>query len=111
MSPAVALGRRSGPGSGSGVREKGERDPRGRFPPSIWGKEARRAGIHGGGGQQAAAAMVAPRWGSTAAKVRRESERETRGSYCTSYPGQRQCVEAAPWWPAFGGGGDGGWWR
>ena len=44
-------GPRSGPGSGSGVREKGEEDPRGRFPPSIWGKEARRAGIHGGGGQ------------------------------------------------------------
>ena len=30
--------------------------------------------------------MVAPRWGSTAAKVRRESEREARRFYCTSYP-------------------------
>jgi hypothetical protein len=56
----------------------------------------------------AAAAMVAPRWGSTAAKVRRESEREARGYHCTSYSRQRQRVEAAPWWPAFGGGGDGG---
>ena len=52
--------------------------------------------------------MVAPRWGSTAAKVKRESEREARGSHCTSYPRQRQRVEAAPRLPAFGGGGDGG---
>jgi len=38
------------------------------------------AEIHGGGRQQAAAGMVVPRWGSTAAKERRESEREARGS-------------------------------
>ena len=49
-------------------------------PPSILGKEARRAEMHGGGRQQAAVAMVALRWGSTASKERRESEREARGS-------------------------------
>ena len=50
------------------------------MPPSILGKEDRRAGIHGGGRQQAAAAMVALGWGLPAAKVRRESEREARRS-------------------------------
>ena len=65
-----------------GAREEGKKRKRlkGSIPPSILGKEARRAEIHGGGRQQAAAAMVAPRWGSTAAKERRESEREARGS-------------------------------
>ena len=71
------------PGRGGG-REEGEKRERerlkGSIPSSILGKEARRAEIHGGGRQQAAAAMVAPRWGSTAAKERRESEREERGS-------------------------------
>ena len=46
----------------------------------ILGKEARSAEIHGGGRWKAAAAMVAPRWGSTVAKEMRESEREARGS-------------------------------
>ena len=65
-----------------GGREEGEERERlkGSIPSSILGKEARRAEIHGGGRQQAAAAMVAPRWGSTAAKERRESEREARVS-------------------------------
>ena len=74
----------------AGRRGKREREGlKGSIPPSILGKEARRGEIHGGGRQQAAAAMVAPWWGSTAAKVRRESEREARRSHCTSYPGQR----------------------
>ena len=72
--------RRPGPRGGLEEGEKRERGSRGRFSHSILGKEARRVGIHGGGRQQAAAAMVAPRWGSTAAKERRESEREARGS-------------------------------
>ena len=67
-------------GGGREWGEKGKGGSRIRFPPSILGKEARRAGSKAAGGQQAAAAMVAPRWGSTAAKERRESEREARGS-------------------------------
>jgi hypothetical protein len=77
--PAASLA--GGLGLGGG-REEGEKREslKGSIPPSILGKEARRAEIHGGGRQQAATAMVAPRWGSTAAKERRESEREARGS-------------------------------
>ena len=74
--PRQQPGPRGRPGGG----EKRERGSRGAIPPSILGKEARRAEIHGGGRQQAATAMVAPRWGSTAAMERRESEREARVS-------------------------------
>ena len=84
----------------AGRRGKGRERLKGSIPPSILGKEARRAEIHGRGRQAAAAAMVAPRWGSTAAKVRRDCESEARRSYCTSYPGPRQREEAAPRWPA-----------
>ena len=57
MSPAAALGRRSGPGSGSGVREKGrERDPQGVNSPFDLGKGGpqggdswRRRSVGGGG--------------------------------------------------------------
>ena len=55
-------------GSGQEEGEKRKGDPRGRFPPSILGKEACRAGFHGGGRQQAAAAMVAPLRGSMAGR-------------------------------------------
>jgi len=74
--PRRRPGPRGRPGGGGKERER----LKGSIPPSILGKEARRAEIHGGGRRQAAAAMVAPRWGSTAAKERRESEREARGS-------------------------------
>ena len=61
---ALAVGARAaalGFGSGQEEGEKREGDPRGRFPPSILGKEACRAGFHGGGWQEAAAAMEALR--------------------------------------------------
>ena len=74
---ALAGGLGLGGGREEGKRERGSR---GSIPPSILGKEARRAEIHGGGRRKAAAAMVVPRWGLTAAKERRESEREARGS-------------------------------
>ena len=74
--PCRRPGPRGRPGGGGKKRER----LKGSIPPSILGKEARRAGIHGGGRQQAAAAMVALRWGLPAAKVRRESEREARRS-------------------------------
>ena len=63
----MALAGGLGLGGGREEVEKRER-LKGSIPPSILGKEARRAEIHGGGRQQVAAAMVAPRWGSTAAK-------------------------------------------
>ena len=56
-SPVTALGRRSGPGAALG-EGKWERDPRGRFPPLIWGQGACRAGIHGGGGHGGTAVGV-----------------------------------------------------
>ena len=79
--PRRRPGPRGRPGGGEERESERERERlKGSIPPSILGKEARRAEIHGGGRRQAAAAMVAPRWGSTAAKERRESEREARGS-------------------------------
>ena len=49
--PAVALAGSLGLGGGREEGERREGGSMGRFPPSILGKEARRAGIHGGGGQ------------------------------------------------------------
>ena len=73
--PAVALA--GGLGLGGG-REEGEKRERlkGSIPPLDFGE----GGPQGGNPWRRAAVMVAPRWGSTAAKERRESEREAMGS-------------------------------
>ena len=73
-------GCRRWPSPAAGRRGKERERLKASIPPSILGKEARRAEINARRRQQAAAAMVAPRWGLTAAKERRESEREARGS-------------------------------
>ena len=50
-SPAAANLAVQDQGGGREWGGKGKGGSRIRFPPSILGKEARRAGIHGGGGQ------------------------------------------------------------
>ena len=84
---------------------KGKGGSRIRFPPSILGKEARRAVIHGSGRHQAATAMVAPRWGSTAAKERRESERKPLGPYSLPWLGLGRSGVGCPRGPAAASGG------
>ena len=94
--PRRRPGSRGRPGGGGKI----ERGSRGSIPPSILGKEARRAEIHGGGRQQAAAAMVAPRWESTAAKERRESERKPLGPYSLPWLGLGRSEVGYPQGPA-----------
>ena len=86
-SPAVAWAGGSGRDGGHGVGGKREEGSWGRFPPSISGKEAHRERSHGSGRQQATAAVVAPLRGSTAAKEKRDSEREPLGPYSLPWLG------------------------
>ena len=106
---------RLGAGGGPRRRPRARRRPgpwgkeRGRLvgstPPSISGKKARREGSHGGGRQQAAAAVVAQLRGSTAAKEKRESEREPLGPYSLPWLGLGRSGVGCPWGPAAASGG------
>ena len=83
---------------------KGRGSRCGSIPPlNLGGGGLWRRG-HGGGRRPALVLAVAALRGSTAAGVRGEREREVRRSYSPPYLEQRQCEEAAPQWPARGGG-------
>ena len=98
--PAAVLAGGPGHGGGRGHGGKREGGSWGRLPPSISGKKVCKEGSHGGGRQQAAAAVVAPLRGSTVAKERRESERKPLGPCSLPWLGLGRSEVGCPQGPA-----------